>query len=125
VIQKEEHVRQSLIRLLVEELGFPRQWIAVEKELSSLPHVGEAVNRRVDILCFASDGTPLLLIECKREKLDASAFQQLVGYNAIVKAPFVAVANGEEMRVAILKHHGYEPFPHAPTYTTLIAQRVF
>lgn len=96
----EELVRQALLHKMVGELGYPRELIAVEKELGQLPHlIGQKIpDRRLDILCFAKDIHPqfslypLLLIECKKESLTGAAEQQLLGYNSFVNAYFIGLA---------------------------------
>jgi hypothetical protein len=91
----EEIVRQSLLHHMVRSLGYPKELLAVEKQLSELPHLEGAIGlptRRIDIVCFARDFHPLLLIECKEGEVGSDAIEQALGYNAFVKAPFVAVA---------------------------------
>lgn len=103
VVQPEEIVRQELIITMTQELGYPRELLAVEKNLSLLPHLQlEGLNvpdRRLDIICFGKDIHPnyslypLLMIECKAVALTSKVVQQVVGYNHYVKAYFVAIAN--------------------------------
>lgn len=97
----EEEVRQQWIRELLLE-GYPPSLMAVEKELRTLPHLssfplGEVPKRRADIIVFAKDSrhalSPLLMIECKVAPLTASFKRQVIGYNGVVGAPFVAIAN--------------------------------
>jgi hypothetical protein len=97
----EEQVRQRLLHLMTEKLGYPKHFLCVEKKLSELPHLekgGNLPNRRADILCLSADLHPeyplypLLLIECKGELIGESAKKQALGYNHHVKAFFVAVA---------------------------------
>lgn len=103
VATPEEMVRQQWIRAMIERLGYPPGLLAVEKELTSLPHLqGLAVpERRLDILCFAPrlhpDHAlfPLLLIECKSGPLTEAALRQVLGYNAHVQASYTAVVNAE------------------------------
>ena len=99
----EERVRQKLLQIMVRDLGFPPKMLAVEKELSKLPHLlltPDVPKRRLDILAFAKRGgeiAPLLLVECKAVKLTPAFAQQVVGYNALVQAPFVCLANQQEV----------------------------
>lgn len=97
----EEKVRQQLLSVMMKQLGYPKELLAVEKKLSELPHLKREKglpNRRADLLCFAphihSDYPlyPLLLIECKEGSVGAVGKQQALGYNHYVKAPYVAVA---------------------------------
>lgn len=95
----EEVVRQTWIQRMVRHLGYPKELMAVEKEIRELPHLEGTgfPDRRIDLLCFAKGVAPLLLVEFKEDKLDDSAIEQVIGYNYFVKAPFIAVANLQEV----------------------------
>ncbi len=100
----EEIVRQTWVCRMVQQLGFPKELIAVERSLDSMsPREGIKIpSRRVDIVAFTkSQGgmglAPLVLIECKIEPLDEGAVAQVMGYNYFVKSPFIAVVNAEEV----------------------------
>lgn len=106
----EERIRQAWIQTMIQDLGYPKQWIAIEKELSSLPHLSlipkkELPKRRVDILVFAPHLHPdyplypLLMIECKVAPLEPKFAHQVLGYNTYVQAPFIALANQQEILV--------------------------
>ncbi len=101
----EEVVRQTWIRRMIGELKFPRELLVVERELRALPHLAEEKHmlpdRRIDLLSFMKTNdtvSPLLLIECKEGELTQAALNQAVGYNHYVKAPYVAIVNGLEIR---------------------------
>ncbi len=91
----EEWVRQHLVRLLTEALGYPAGLLAVEKKL-------EAVGgpRRADLVAYgrASGGDlrPLLIAECKAPavKLTQAVFDQVSRYNTVALAPHLVVTNG-------------------------------
>jgi hypothetical protein len=99
----EEIVRQTLLQLMTEKLGYPVSHIAVEKALDQMPHLkhypSKLPSRRADVVCFAKgihsrySLFPLLLIECKEDRIDQAAIEQVVGYNAFVQAPFSALAD--------------------------------
>lgn len=97
----EERVRQALITMMIEQLGYPPELLVIEKELSQLPHLTfcEGVpQRRVDLLAYhkvENNLEPLLLVECKAIKADRKALEQVMGYNHFVGAPFVAVVSRE------------------------------
>ena len=102
----EATVRADLILHMINSLGYPKGLLAVEKEISLLPHCkGAARGRRADLICFAPgihrgfSLYPLLLIECKAVPLTEAAFRQLVGYNAAVQAPFFCLVNNSERRL--------------------------
>lgn len=103
--QPEERVRQQLLSLMIQELGYPKSLIAVERGLAQMPHLqgkpGHLPDRRADILCFAKGEhglVPVLLVECKAIPLTNKVINQVVGYNAHVQARYVAIANQTEVR---------------------------
>lgn len=102
----EEVVRQKLIHKMINELGFPKNLISVEKDLCQLPHLANkefpSQKRRADIICFAKGIHqnyiiyPLLMIECKACKLSHKTISQVLGYNHFVESYFVGIANDIE-----------------------------
>lgn len=101
----EEIVRQTWIQRMVQELKFPKELLAVERELKMLPHLEQyphpLPSRRIDILSFGKrmDSIfPLLLIECKDEPLSQDALDQAVAYNTFVQAYYVAIVNQDQIR---------------------------
>ncbi len=98
----EERVRQKWLRRMVYQLEYPKELLVVEKELKELPHLKgmDVPNRRLDILCYGKGiEFPLLLIECKDERLSARALDQVIGYNHHVRACFVAAVGHEEAQL--------------------------
>jgi hypothetical protein len=103
----EEIVRQLWVKKMTEELDYPEELMAVEKELKSLPHLASHLaivpDRRVDIICFGKNVHPIyqlfpiLLVECKAEPLSQKALEQVIGYNAYVQASYVALVNDREV----------------------------
>ena len=89
VATPEERVRQSILLKMVQELGFPKGLISVERAISS---------RRTDIVCYTPGMKPLLLIECKAGPLEDSALNQALGYNEKIKAPFICLVNETEQK---------------------------
>ncbi len=103
----EEYIRQAWVQRMYSELGYPKDYLAIEKKLSSLNHLTSKDNcpdRRLDILCFAKNIHtsyslfPLILVECKAHKLNDSSLRQVVGYNHYVHAPFIALVNDTAVR---------------------------
>lgn len=102
----EEMVRQQWIKRMIHQLDYPRELIVVEKGIGELPFstLLEARDRRLDILCYGRGIDPshplfpLLLIECKHEKLTEGAVNQVIGYNYHVKAYFIAAVNLDEVQ---------------------------
>ena len=106
----EESVRQKVLKKMIHTLQFPKELIVVEKELKELPHLSayDPPQRRIDILCYGKGIHPkhllypLLLIECKKDAIDAKAVEQIIGYNTHVNAYFIALANRDEERFGYL-----------------------
>lgn len=104
----EEVVRQRLILSMKEEFSFPKEMIAVERQIRSLPHLeGQKVpDRRFDIVVFGKDLVeghplyPLLIVECKKDSLTQGALNQVIGYNSYVRAFFIALASCDRVVLA-------------------------
>jgi hypothetical protein len=105
----EEEVRQGLLFAMLSHLDYPEGLIAVEKSLSSLPHVQPSPlpDRRIDIVVFTPDQkeglAPLMLIECKAFTPKSDVFLQLMGYNRFIKAPWIAVAAPNTIQAGYLQ----------------------
>lgn len=94
----EEIVRQKLLCLMVEKLGYPKHALAVEKQLSEVAVSTPVPNRRLDILCFDSKSLkPLLLIECKAVPIQKKMLSQVMGYNFYIGAPLICLANQDSI----------------------------
>lgn len=128
----EEIVRQQLLQKMIHKLDFPKDLISVEKDIRQLPHllsVSNLPDRRADIICFAKDVHPqyplypLLLIECKEDRLDLKAQEQLLGYNHHVKAHFVALAGQSEVQLGYYDKdvQSYRFIPYLPSYNRLLS----
>lgn len=95
---------------MIEQLGFPKGLISVEKR------VGE---RRYDLVCYTSEMQPLLLVECKAAPIGERAFNQALGYNHFLKAPFICLANGTERITVWLEKGKIASVPFLPFYKEL------
>jgi hypothetical protein len=124
----EEHIRQNILQLLIQSLGFPTAYISVEKEIKSLLHIQRSEQlseRRVDIICFTKSETsglyPFLLIECKAVPITSKELRQVIGYNHHLKAPFIALANQFEKKLGWYDSQiaDYTFVDYIPTYTEL------
>jgi hypothetical protein len=102
----EEIVRQRWVQKMVQELGFPKELLVIERELKMLPHLKQHPDplptRRVDVLSFGKGSRaifPLLLIECKVEALSQQALDQALAYNTFVQAYYIAIVNQDQIRL--------------------------
>lgn len=87
----EEWVRQHFTMWLINHRGFPRSFMANE--------VGLTVNgrqRRADTVVFTTTLQPLMVIEYKNAavRITQKVFDQIVRYNMVYNAPYLAVSNG-------------------------------
>lgn len=105
----EEGVRQWLLTKMVCELGFPKGLISVEKKIG---------NRRYDIVVFTKFLAPLLLVECKADRLNG-AENQAFGYNDSIKAPFICLASSNEIKTQWLEQGRIMSVPFLPMYQEL------
>lgn len=90
-LSKEEWVRQLIIKFLIDEVGFSKNLINVEKSIHVLGQM-----RRFDILVFDKSQNPWMLIECKAPeiRLSQKVIDQISMYNIALNAPFILVTNG-------------------------------
>ena len=98
----EEKIRQALLSEMTQSLGYPLGNLALEKNLSQLPHLQAKASlprRRADLIVFAKNLHPqyalypLLLVECKAVPLTHKTLRQIIGYNQFVGAYFLAAVN--------------------------------
>ena len=92
LLNEEEWVRQNFIQFLVQELKYPSELIAVEKEIQ----LGD-LKKRFDILVYDRDQNPWMLIECKASEinLDEKVLLQVLRYNISMPANFLVITNGQ------------------------------
>lgn len=91
VLTPEEWVRQHVIHLLINHLGYGKSLMKVESGLKY-----DKLDKRSDILVYDRQGKPFLLVECKAPevKIDRKAITQATIYNKTLKSPYVAISNG-------------------------------
>jgi len=89
----EEWIRQNFIHYLHVQKGYPLSLMSTEK----LTIINNQ-NTRSDIICHNKLGKPILIVECKSEKinLNNSVFNQVQNYNFALKANYVIITNGKK-----------------------------
>ena len=92
VLQPEEFVRQLIVQYLLQNKGYNRNRIAIERGIKV-----NGLAKRCDILVYDQDMQPFLLIECKAPEipLDANVFHQMAVYNMQLRVPHLMMSNGE------------------------------
>jgi hypothetical protein len=119
----EEKIRLQLIEFMKNELFYPKEMITVERSISSFPHLKgiKVPNRRLDIAVFGGkQPIPLLVIECKAVNITQKAVDQVIGYNLFIKAPFIALANGKEVKTLVKSGNRYMEKKGLPDYKILL-----
>ena len=95
----EEWVRQHVVHYLINEKGYPKSLINVEKQL-----LVNNLKKRTDIVVFTNTGIPLIIVECKAPsvKITQKTFDQIVRYNLKLNAKYLMLSNGLEHYFAAL-----------------------
>ena len=93
LLTPEEWVRQHWIHFLISSQGYPKGLLALEKGL-----IYNGLQKRTDLVVFDRAGLPYLLVECKAPdiEINAQVLSQALGYNQILKCPFIALTNGRK-----------------------------
>jgi hypothetical protein len=93
LLTDEEWVRQNLISYLATDREIPLTMMASERGLlvNNLP-------KRFDLLVFATDGKPLMIVECKSPHIpvDEEVFYQAARYNITLQVEYLLITNGME-----------------------------
>jgi hypothetical protein len=118
VLTPEEWVRQHFINYLIAELAYPKALINVEQGLKY-----NSLLKRSDIVVFARDGSPLVLIECKaaKHRLNQKVVEQAVMYNRTIGARYIIVTNGIESACLVIdkENSKVDYLPQVPSYEDL------
>lgn len=91
ILTPEEYVRQRFVAWLLKEKNYPESLMANE--------IGITLNqtyKRCDTIVYSKTGKPLVIIEFKAPNVEITqnAFNQIVRYNMVLKAPILIVSNG-------------------------------
>lgn len=99
VLTPEEEVRQLTAHNLIHQQGYPAGRVAVEYTLRS-----NKLERRCDLLVFASNTKPWMIVECKAAtvKLNQSTLDQVVGYSLLLPVKYLLITNGKDILCARL-----------------------
>jgi len=111
----EEWVRQHFVRFLIEEKHFPSSRLAVEYTLKI-----KDMERRCDIVVFAKNGKPQIIIEIKAPQiiLNQAVFDQIAIYNSQLNVDYYIISNGLEHYCCRVDRENsrYEFLPEIPDY---------
>ena len=117
VLQPEEWVRQHCIQYLIQEKNYPISLINVEKVV-----LINGLKKRYDIVVFDSNGSLVLVVECKapKVKISQTTFDQIARYNLTLKAHYLMVTNGLNHYFCTMNHdfESFEFLQNLPDYNT-------
>ena len=90
----EEWVRQQTIRMLNVKYGYPLELMQVEGAITL-----NGLTRRCDIVVFSTDGSPMMIVECKEPnvKLTQKVCDQACRYNTVLRVPYLMLVNGHSI----------------------------
>jgi hypothetical protein len=115
LLTPEEWVRQHCVHFLNKELGYPKSYINVEKQIKINNQV-----KRYDIVVYSSDGNVEILVECKAPpvKISQDTFDQIARYNMTLKSRFLMLTNGKEHYFCEMdfKNKAYQFIQKLPKY---------
>ncbi|WP_422080038.1 type I restriction enzyme HsdR N-terminal domain-containing protein [Ulvibacterium sp.] len=116
VLLPEEWVRQHVVQYLMQEKGYPKSLINVEKQLTI-----NSIKKRYDVVVFKNDGSIHTLVECKAPKIKITqhTFDQIARYNMKLKADYLMVTNGMEHFYCKMdyKEEKYHFLEHIPDFS--------
>ncbi|MBC3542331.1 type I restriction enzyme HsdR N-terminal domain-containing protein [Rufibacter sediminis] len=93
LLTPEEWVRQHIVYLLHAHLHYPLALMSVERGTTY-----NTLQKRTDLRIYSTEGTPLLLVECKAAHvpITEATVRQVAVYNQTIAAPYLMVSNGRE-----------------------------
>ncbi|GAA4460167.1 hypothetical protein GCM10023093_02370 [Nemorincola caseinilytica] len=93
VLTPEEHLRQYVLRVLIDKMGYPASLVSVEKMIDVA-----GMDRRFDIIVYGRDHTPWMLVECKRPDvpITQATLHQLLAYQNVVRSRYWLLTNGPQ-----------------------------
>ena len=93
VFQPEELVRQLVVYYLIQNRGYSKNSIHVERGVKV-----NNLSRRLDIIIYNKAMMPFLMVECKRPKvkITQAVFDQIAQYNLTLNVQYLVVTNGME-----------------------------
>lgn len=117
----EEGVRQWFIGLMQEQMGIPKTKMMSEASLK----FGDGPvqkNFRADIIAYDRQHRPLLVVECKAPEveLNRDVLEQVLCYNMVLGAPYIAITNGKFSYIAHWEGDGFVFLDETPNYETMI-----
>ena len=115
----EERVRQWFISVLHDAMQVPYAMMNSEVSLQ----LGDK-KMRSDIVVFARDLRPMMVVECKRPdvELTREVADQIFRYNYVMDVPFVVATNGQNTYICKRNAEGGEFLSQVPTFPQMLEE---
>ena len=106
-----------MLYLLVGHLKVPAGLLAVEYSVKV-----NGLDKRADAVVFGSDGSPLMIVECKAPsvKLTEDVLEQAVRYHSALRPKYLLLSNGAVMHCFKAEGQVLRPLDHLPDYAEMI-----
>ena len=115
VLTPEEYVRQNFTSWLRDTLHYPASLMANEIGIDL-----NGTKKRCDTVIFNPDGSPFMIVEYKAPSVTVTqaVFDQIVRYNMVLKARYLAVSNGLQHFCCVIDYarSTYHFIPEIPDY---------
>jgi hypothetical protein len=109
----EEWVRQHVLHYLVNNCGYPKALIAIEKNIDVNGQL-----RRYDAVIFSRNVVPVMVVECKAPNvtLGQQVLDQIFAYNQNLNVEYLLVSNGMQHYCVKLKDTTWNFLDNIPNY---------
>ncbi|HET8572827.1 MAG TPA: type I restriction enzyme HsdR N-terminal domain-containing protein [Edaphocola sp.] len=109
----EEWVRQNLLHYLIDQQGYPKGLISIEKEIKV-----NGLKKRYDMVVFDRSRRPWMLIECKEAQVSITddVLRQLLRYHQVLQCPYWMLSNGRQNFCAAVAEGHVEWLSRLPFY---------
>jgi type I site-specific restriction-modification system R (restriction) subunit len=116
LLTSEEEVRQKMLFLLVEHLKVSAGLIAVEYSVKV-----NGMDKRADIVVFGSDGSPLMIVECKAPQVEVTptVLDQALRYHSALHPRFLLLSNGIATYCFKAEGQDLQPLDHLPDFSEM------
>lgn len=114
----EEWVRQHFVHYLIEHLGYPKELLANEVEISL-----NGTTKRCDTVLYNSNLSAKMIVEYKAPEVQITqkVFNQIMRYNMVLRVDYLIVSNGVNHYACKMdyENNGYTFLESIPNYCSL------
>jgi len=114
----EEWVRQHFVHYLIDQLGYPKELLANEVEVTL-----NGTSKRCDTVLYDRDLKARMIVEYKATDIPITqkVFNQIMRYNMVLKVDYLIVSNGIEHYCCKMDYdqNSYTFLPQIPRFEEL------